>query len=46
MLNRADDLAERNVVGNERVRIEIDLVLLYEAANRRDFATPFTEESA
>src|SRR5207249_11072029 len=35
--DRTDDVAERDVVGDERVWIEIDLVLLYEAADRRDF---------
>src|SRR5206468_7515128 len=40
-LNRVDDLAERNVVGNESVWIEIDLVLLHETANRRDFGDTF-----
>src|SRR5881394_3690239 len=39
--DRADDVAERDVVGDERVWIEIDLVLLYEAADRRDFRDPF-----
>src|SRR5437867_13018650 len=37
----ADHLAERDVVGNESVWIEIDLVLLHEAANRRDFGDTF-----
>ena len=36
-----DHLAERNVVGNERVWIEIDLVLFYETTNRRDFGHAF-----
>src|SRR5207253_4861930 len=40
-LNRVDDFAERDVVGNESVWIEIDLVLLHEAANRRDFGDTF-----
>src|SRR5439155_5030425 len=40
-LNRVDDLAERDVVGDERVWIEIDLVLLHETANRRDFGDTF-----
>src|SRR5207249_11804859 len=37
VLYRADDLAQRNVIGDERVRIEIHLELLYEVAERRDF---------
>src|SRR5437899_240403 len=40
-LNRVDDFAERDVVGNESVWIEIDLVLLHETANRRDFGDTF-----
>src|SRR6266571_4536067 len=36
-----DHLAERNVVSNERVWIEIDLVLLYESADWRDFRNAF-----
>src|SRR5438132_1876488 len=36
-----DDLAERNVVSNERVWIEIDLVLLHESADRGDFRNAF-----
>src|SRR5205823_1851822 len=36
--DRTDDLAERDVVGDERVWIEIDLVLLYEATDRRDLS--------
>src|SRR4029453_6321703 len=40
-LDRANDLAERNVVSNERVWIEIDLVLLNEPAHRRDFCNAF-----
>src|SRR5205814_7073228 len=35
--DRADDVAERDVVGDESIWIEVDLVLLYEAADRRDF---------
>src|SRR5436190_10781132 len=35
--DRTDDVAERDVVGDESVWIEVDLVLLYEAADRRDF---------
>ena len=35
------DVAERNAVGDEFVRIEIDLVLLDEAADRRDFGHAF-----
>ena len=40
-LHRVDDFAERDVVGNERVWIEIHLVLLHEAADRRDFGDTF-----
>src|SRR5207248_5604542 len=40
-LDCVDDFAERDVVGNESVRIEIDLVLLHETANRRDFGDTF-----
>jgi len=40
-LDRVDDIAQRNVVGHERVWIEIDLVLLYETADRRDFRDAF-----
>src|SRR5437660_2699526 len=40
-LNRVDHFAEGDVVGNESVWIEIDLVLLHEAANRRDFGDTF-----
>src|SRR5207249_6677716 len=40
-LNGVDDFAERDVVGNESVWIEIDLVLLHETANRRDFGDTF-----
>ena len=36
-LDRAHDVGQRDVVGDERVRIEIDLVLLHEAADGRDF---------
>jgi hypothetical protein len=39
--DRADDVAERDVVGDESVWIEIDLVLLYEAADRRYFRHAF-----
>src|SRR5213078_1730666 len=39
--DRADDVAERDVVGDERVWIEIDLVLLHEATNRGDFRDAF-----
>ena len=35
--DRVYDFAERDVVGNERIWIEIDLVLFYESADRRDF---------
>src|SRR5439155_23317307 len=38
---RTDDVAERDVVGDESVWIEVDLVLLYEAADRRDFRDAF-----
>ena len=41
VLNRTDDFAKRDVIGDERVRIEIDLVLLYEATDRRDFRDAF-----
>ena len=34
-------IRERNVVGHERVRIEIDLVLLHEATDGRDFRHAF-----
>src|SRR5262249_4933399 len=40
-LNCPNDIAERYVVGNERIWIEIDLILLYEAANRRDLCDAF-----
>src|SRR5207249_3249071 len=36
-LDRVDDIAKRDVVSDQRVWIEIDLVLLHEAADRRDF---------
>src|SRR4029077_8536692 len=39
--DRADDVAERDAVGDERVWIEIDLVLLHEAADRGDFRDAF-----
>src|SRR5439155_21121690 len=39
--DRADDVAERDIVGDESVWIEIDLVLLYEATDRRDFRDAF-----
>ncbi len=39
--DRVDDVAERDVVGDERVWIEIDLVLLYETADGRDFRNAF-----
>src|SRR5207244_5259009 len=39
--DRADDLAERDVVGDERVWIELDLILLYEATDRRDLRNAF-----
>src|SRR5437764_75403 len=37
----ADDVAERDVVSNERVWIEIDLILFYESAHRRDLGDAF-----
>src|SRR6266478_9561592 len=40
-LDRVDDLAERNLVSDQRVWIEIDLVLLHETADRRDFRDAF-----
>src|SRR5207249_1225325 len=40
-LDRVDHVAERDVVGNESVWIEIDLVLLHESADRRDFGDAF-----
>src|SRR5438552_1279710 len=40
-LDRADDIAEWDVVGDERVWIEIDLVLLHKAADGRDFRDAF-----
>ena len=40
-LDRVDDVAERNAVSDKFVWIEIDLVLLYEAADRRDFGNAF-----
>src|SRR4029077_18208539 len=39
--DRTDDVAERDVVSDERVWIEIHLILLYEAADRRDFRDAF-----
>ena len=36
-----DHVGERDAVGEQRVGIEIDLVLFYEAADRRDFRNPF-----
>src|SRR5205823_8178433 len=39
--DRVHDVAERNVVGDEGVWIEIDLVLLYETADRRHFRHAF-----
>src|SRR5205823_12225208 len=39
--DRTDDVAERDVICDERVWIEIDLVLLYETADRRDFRDTF-----
>src|SRR5947208_96364 len=40
-LDRADDVAKRNVVSNQCVWIEVDLILLYEPADRRDFGNAF-----
>src|SRR5438552_18422700 len=40
-LDRVDHVAERDVVSNESVWVEIDLVLLHETANRRDFGDTF-----
>src|SRR5947208_7208684 len=40
-LDRVDHVAERDVVSDESVWIEIDLVLLYESADRRDFSDSF-----
>src|SRR5439155_551232 len=40
-LDRADDVAERDVVSNERVWIEVDLILLNEAADRCDLGDAF-----
>src|SRR6266545_2158494 len=40
-LDCADDVAKRDVVSDQRVWIEIDLVLLDETANRRDFRDAF-----
>ena len=40
-LDRADDVAQRNVVSDQRIWIEIDLILLYESADRRDFGDAF-----
>src|SRR5581483_10260674 len=40
-LDRVDDVAERDVVSDQRVGIEIDLVLLHESADRRDFRHAF-----
>src|SRR5204863_5035812 len=40
-LDGVDDLAKRDVVSDQRVWIEIDLVLLDEAANGRDFGDSF-----
>src|SRR5207248_686470 len=39
--DRTDDVAERDVVGDKRVWIEVDLVLLYEATDWRDFRDTF-----
>src|SRR5437667_9863372 len=36
-LDRADDVTQRNVVGDQRVCAEIDLILLYKTADGRDF---------
>src|SRR5438552_12805121 len=40
-LNGADDVAERDVVGDERVWIEIDLILFYKTANGCDLRHAF-----
>ena len=40
-LDRTDDVTERNVVGDERVWVEIDLILLYKTADGRDFRHAF-----
>src|SRR5262249_54100808 len=40
-LDRADDVAQRDVVSDERIWIEIDLVLLHETTNRGDFCDAF-----
>src|ERR1043166_1207251 len=40
-LDRAHDVGQRNAVAEKFVRIEIDLVLLHEAADRRDFCHAF-----
>src|SRR6516164_5872970 len=40
-LDRIDDVAKCNVVGDERIWIEIDLILLHETTNRRDFGDTF-----
>src|SRR6266480_2322387 len=36
-----DDFTQRDAVREQRVRIEIDLVFLYETPNRRDFGNAF-----
>src|SRR5205807_7417106 len=40
-LDRVDDITERNVVGDQRVWVEIDLILFYETTDRRDFRHAF-----
>src|SRR5438874_13682883 len=40
-LDGINHLGERNVVSNERVWIEIDLILFYETTDRRDFGHAF-----
>src|SRR5947208_6518796 len=40
-LDRAYDVTQRNVVSDQRVGIEIDLVLLHEPTDRRDFRHAF-----
>src|SRR5262249_41546953 len=39
--DRVDHIADRDVIGDELIRIEIHLVLLHEPADRRDFGHTF-----
>src|SRR5438094_7653187 len=40
-LDRTDDVTQRNVVGDQRVWVEIDLILFYKTADGRDFRDTF-----